>query len=166
MTQSKLRERLARLGPIRAVDRVSSGSPATLVLRARAGKLLTIDATLALARRGMTLLRAKRAVEAAMIGEGVAELPTVESLPALAGELREAGFDVTAIGTEAIDVKALREGLGMSQEQFARRYGLELDAVQNWEQQRRPIEGTALRYLRTIQADPVGAARAQEVEVI
>jgi DNA-binding transcriptional regulator YiaG len=38
--------------------------------------------------------------------------------------------------------------------------------VQNWEQQRRPIEGTALRYLRTIQADPVGAARAQEVEVI
>ena len=161
--QSNLREAFGRLGPIRDVDRVPSGSPAALVLRARAKRdLQTVTAVKALARRGMTLLRAKRAVEAAMLGEGVAEVPTVEHLPTLARELRNAGFDVTQIGTEAIDVKALRESVGMSQEAFARRYGLEADALRNWEQGRRPLEGTALRYLRAIKADPEGTARAQE----
>jgi putative transcriptional regulator len=113
----------------------------------------------------MTMLRAKRAVEAAMQGEGVAEVPTVEHLPTLARELRNAGFDVTLIATETIDVKTLRESLGMSQEVFARRYGLETDALQNWEQGRRALEGTALRYLRAIKADPAGTARAQEEQI-
>lgn len=164
--ESRLKEALGRLGPIRDVDRVPSGSPAALVLRAGAKRdLQTITATLALARRGMTMLRAKRAVEAAMQGEGVAEVPTVEHLPTLARELRNAGFDVTLIATETIDVKMLRESLGMSQEVFARRYGLETDALQNWEQGRRSLEGTALRYLRAIKADPVGTARAQEEQI-
>ena len=74
--QSNLREAFGRLGPIRDVDRVLSGSPAALVLRARAKHdLQTVTAMKALARRGMTLLRAKRAIEAAMLGEGVAEVP-------------------------------------------------------------------------------------------
>jgi putative transcriptional regulator len=50
----------------------------------------------------------------------------------------------------------------MSQEQFALRYNLDLDAVQNWEQGRRAPERAVLSYLRVIKADPKTAARAQE----
>ena len=166
--QSKLKERFARLGPTRGVDRVPSGSPVALVLRPGAdrSRLQTITATKALARRGMTMLRAKHAIEAALTGEVAVGVPTVEHLGDLARELREAGFEATRIVTDAVDVKALRERLGMSQEQFARRYGLELDALRNWEQQRRPLEGTALRYLRAIEKDPVGTAQAQEGAIL
>ena len=37
-----------------------------------------------------------------------------------------------------------------------------IDALRNREEGRRPLEGTALRYLRAIKADPVAVARAQE----
>jgi putative transcriptional regulator len=50
----------------------------------------------------------------------------------------------------------------MSQEQFARRYNLDLDALQNWEQGRRLPERAVLSYLRVIAADPRLAAQAQE----
>ena len=163
--RSKLRERFARLGPVQGIDRVRSGSPADLVLRPGADRatLKTIDATMALARRGMTMLRAKRAVEAMLEdGEVVVEVPMVEDLSALATELRKAGVKAARIVTGSVDVRALRIKLGMSQEQFARRYNLDLDALQNWEQGRRLPERAVLSYLRVIAADPRLAAQAQE----
>ena len=163
--RSKLKERFARLGPVRGVDRVRSGSPADLVLRPGAdpSKLKTIDATMALARRGMTMLRAKRAIEVMLAdGEVVVGVPTVENLSTLAIELRKAGVKAASIVTGSIDVRALRLKLGMTQEQFARRYNLDLDALQNWEQGRRLPERAVLSYLRVIAADPALAARAQE----
>ena len=61
-----LKERFERLGPTWAVDRVTSGSPAVFVLRIEydLARLKPIDAAHALARRGMPMLRAKRAAEA------------------------------------------------------------------------------------------------------
>jgi putative transcriptional regulator len=162
---SKLKERFERLGPVRGIDRVRSGSPADLVLRpvADRAKLKTIDATMALSRRGMTMLRAKRAIEIMLDdGEVVVEVPLVEDLAVLAGELRKAGVRVARIVTGSVDVRALRLKLGMSQEQFARRYNLDLDALQNWEQGRRLPERAVLSYLRVIAADPRLAAEAQE----
>jgi hypothetical protein len=55
------RERLERLGPIGELVQVASGSPAVISIRPAAGR--TVLATEALARRGLRLLRAKRAVE-------------------------------------------------------------------------------------------------------
>jgi putative transcriptional regulator len=86
----------------------------------------------------------------------------VEDVAVLAKELRTAGVNATRIVTGAVDVRALRTRLGMSQEQFARRYNLDLDALQNWEQGRRLPERAVLSYLRVIAADPQAAARAQE----
>ena len=118
---------------------------------------------MALARRGMTLLRAKRAVEAMLDdGEITVGVPTVEDYATLAGELRKAGVEVRRIATDPVDVRALRLSLGMSQEQFARRYNLDLDALQNWEQGRRSPERAVCSYLRVIAARPEEAARAQE----
>ncbi|MBK6688794.1 MAG: transcriptional regulator [Deltaproteobacteria bacterium] len=44
---------------------------------------------------------------------------------------------------EEVDVKAIREGLGLSQSQFAKQFGFELAALKNWEQKRRRPEGPA-----------------------
>ena len=168
MKQS-LRERLARLGPIQALDRVPSGSPETLVLRPADGlaKVQTIAATLALARRGMTLLRAKRAVEAMVeLGEAIAHVPTVESAAMLAGDLKTAGIEARRVASSPVDVKAIRAALGLSQEQFSHRFGLDIDAVQNWEQGRCQPDRPAQAYLRAIAAAPREVAAAQEEEMV
>jgi putative transcriptional regulator len=126
-------------------------------------KIKTIDATMALARRGMTMLRAKRAIEAMLDdGEVAVEVPTVEDRDALAAELRKVGIEASWIATDPVDVRGLRLSLGLSQEQFARRYNLDLDALQNWEQGRRSPERAVWSYLRVIAAQPKEAARAQE----
>jgi putative transcriptional regulator len=55
--------------------------------------LRSIDATFALARRGVSMLAAKRAVEAAMAGgQPVVAAPTVESVASLVADLAAAGF--------------------------------------------------------------------------
>jgi DNA-binding transcriptional regulator YiaG len=165
--QSKLKERFARLGPVKGVDRVQSGSPVDLVLRPdpKSETLNTIAATMALTRRGMTMLRAKRAVEAVVEqGEFVVHLPTVEDLVLLVAELKAAGVNPTTVANDPIDVRALRERLGLTQEQFALRFNLDLDAVQNWEQGRREPDRAVLSYLRVIALFPSTAALAQQVD--
>jgi putative transcriptional regulator len=115
----------------------------------------TIPAILALSRRDMNLLRAKRAVEA-MVAERRAFVlvPKVESIETLTRELAEAGVRAIALPDAAVDVRAMRERLGMTQEQFAVRYGLDIDAVRNWERGRRTPDTAAASYLRAIDADP------------
>lgn len=96
MTDSSFKERLARLAPIREVPRVPSGTPSVLTLR-RAGEreVQVVSATLALAKRGLTLLEAKRAIEK-VLSEGCAEIevPVVDSLQSMARDLEAAGCEV------------------------------------------------------------------------
>lgn len=101
--QSSLRERFARLGSIRAVDRVTSGSPAAFVLRLPPGYSIpkTVDATLSLARRGMALLDAKRTIETLVEDRRVVvEPPTVEDPDIVIAELAEAGIAATLATAE------------------------------------------------------------------
>ena len=145
-----------------------SGSPVDLVLRPADGlaKVKTITAIYALARRGPTLLRAKRAVETMVeTGEAHLHVATVESLPVLAAELRAAGVCAKQIAGTAVDVRQLRSRLGLTQEQFALRFGLDIDAVQNWEQGRCQPDRPAQAYLRAIAAAPDDVAAAQEEEL-
>ncbi len=90
------RERLERLGPVRTSSRVPCGSPAVLALGlADAPAVLrSMDVTLAPARRGMSMLAAKRAIEAVMAqGSAAIDVPMVEDLAALLADLRAAGLD-------------------------------------------------------------------------
>ena len=164
----ELKELLERLGPIRGLSRVSTGSPFVLAIRPLDGLagVRTIDAMKALAYRGMTLLKAKRAVEA-MVENGLAyiSVPTVESLSALAEELRAAGVLASRLRDSTVDVKALRERLSLTQEQFALRFALALDAVRNWEQGRSEPDTAAMAYLRAIEQCPIEVAAAQEEAV-
>ena len=97
MTELSLKERFARLGPTQAIDLVSSGSPEVVAIeRGEWSKIKSISAIIALRRRGLTMLEAKRSIETAMErGRVVVGVPVVESVDVLAGELGAAGFIAT-----------------------------------------------------------------------
>jgi hypothetical protein len=96
-----LRERLQRLGPVRTLDVVPEGAPEVFTLRdeAEGRGLLTVRAALALARRGLSLLEAKRVIERLLDeGEVTVRLPRVESRDVLARELSGAGILALPVG--------------------------------------------------------------------
>lgn len=59
-----------------------------------------------------------------------------------------------------VDVKALRKKLKCSQSEFSRRFGLAIDAVQDWEQRRRKPDRTARVFLTVIAREPKAVSRA------
>jgi len=61
---------------------------------------------------------------------------------------------------EQVDVVAIRTRLGLSQGEFAVRFGFKLDALQNWEQGRRRPDGAARAFLRVIDREPEAVLRA------
>ena len=89
-----LRERFARPGPIRGIDRVPPGSPVRFVLDLPPGRMPeTIDGMFALTRRGLTMPRAKRTIEALVETSSVfVDLSTVEDSHARMAELAGAGI--------------------------------------------------------------------------
>lgn len=54
----------------------------------------------------------------------------------------------------SIDVRAVRAKLGMTQQQFAMRFGLKLETLRNWEQGKRAPDGTARVLLDMIDREP------------
>jgi putative transcriptional regulator len=61
--------------------------------------------------------------------------------------------DPTEARVVAVDVRALREHLGMTQAGFARRFGFALADVRSWEQGTTP-HGEALALLHLIERNP------------
>ena len=151
---------------MRGSSPVKSGTAVALNLRPdreQPGPVATILAIEALVKRHLPLLRAKRAIEA-MLDDGAVfvEVPRVEDVATLASELRAAGVAARpsivrqAAGGQAgaVDVAALRQRLGMTQEQFARVFQIALPVVRNWEQGRNRPDGVATVMLRMIEAHP------------
>jgi putative transcriptional regulator len=59
-----------------------------------------------------------------------------------------------------IDIRALREKLGLSQSEFADRYQIALRTLQQWEQGRCVPDGPARAYLKVIAHNPGAVQRA------
>jgi putative transcriptional regulator len=59
-----------------------------------------------------------------------------------------------------IDVRAIRDKLGMTQEEFARQFGFSVNTLRHWEQGRRVPEGPARAYLKVIDHAPKTVAKA------
>jgi DNA-binding transcriptional regulator YiaG len=160
----ELKARLERLGPIPAINRARSGSPVNLILRpdGALAKVKAIDATGILARRGVSVVKAKRTIETMVEhGEVRVHVPTVENIKMLSRELKVVGVRAAQIAGSPVDPRKVREKLGLTQEQFALRYGLDLDTVQNWEQGRTKPDKASAAYLRVIARQPDEAAAAQ-----
>ncbi len=62
------------------------------------------------------------------------------------------------------DVRLIRERLDLSQEEFARRFGLKLDMVRGWEDRTLVPDAAAVTLLRVIWAEPEAVRRAVAAE--
>ncbi|MEO1193133.1 MAG: helix-turn-helix domain-containing protein [Pseudomonadota bacterium] len=59
-----------------------------------------------------------------------------------------------------VDVAEIRKRQGLTQEQFSRRYALQLTAIREWERGRRQPDQAARAYLQVIACDPDAVVRA------
>jgi len=55
---------------------------------------------------------------------------------------------------EMVDVSALRQGMGMTQEQFAARFGFSVATLRHWERGDRTPQGASLVLLNVIKRAP------------
>jgi putative transcriptional regulator len=55
---------------------------------------------------------------------------------------------------ERVDVKSIRQKMGISQSSFATRFGLSLYTLRNWEQGKRQPDPAARAYLKVIEKVP------------
>ena len=93
----------------------------------------------------------------------VREHPDRSQMSALGRELMDGaadyldhvdGRDVDVRSYRVIDVRSLRQRLGLTQQTFAERYGFTLKTVRNWEQGRRSPRGPARTLLRVLAHKP------------
>ena len=63
-----------------------------------------------------------------------------------------------------VDVRMIRERSGLTQEQFARRFGLRLEMLQGWEDKSLTPDAAAVTLLRVIWAEPDAVRRVVAAE--
>lgn len=78
--------------------------------------------------------------------------------PIADGSILATRFDVHI--PQEIDVKAIRAKLGMTQPEFAGRFGFSVKTLRHWEQKQRVPEGPTRAYLLVIDRDPDAVQRA------
>ncbi len=138
--KSSLKAEFARLGPVQAISRVRSGSRARFALTlTREGwpDLNSIAATMALSRRGLTMLAAKKTVEDLIRqsseqaeGHAIVLLPMTDTIEAVISDLAKAGIRAIHVDHKAdVDVALIRRRLKLSRRQFALWYGLEEETI-------------------------------------
>lgn len=120
---------------------------------------------MALARRGV----AARAAHAAMTrlvedaAAVVVAVPTVEDCAALERELADCGIEaVRHAPPQRVDVKAIRERTGLSQDEFALRYGFDVSTLRNWEQGRSAPDTASRTLLAVVARRPQAVEEALE----
>jgi DNA-binding transcriptional regulator YiaG len=163
-----LKERLGPRVQIQAVDQVQSGSAERLLLKRAGAAMPNIPkAALSLAKRHMSLRKAGMALGRLDACDAIViEVPVVEDRAALIGELADAGIHaVLHQPPRRIDVKALRERDGMSQEEFALWYGLDVSTVRNWEQGRSDPDSASRALLWMIKTNPAAVRMALDQEM-
>jgi putative transcriptional regulator len=62
-----------------------------------------------------------------------------------------------------IDVRAIRGRLGLTQQQFAIRFGFSVNTLRHWEQGRRVPEGPTRAYLLVIDREPRAVEKALRI---
>jgi putative transcriptional regulator len=62
-----------------------------------------------------------------------------------------------------IDVRAIRGRLGLTQQQFAVRFGFSVNTLRHWEQGRRVPEGPTRAYLLVIDREPKAVEKALRI---
>jgi DNA-binding transcriptional regulator YiaG len=113
-----------------------------------------VDVARTLARHGLSLRKAHDALNRLARGEGVAVELSARSRGKVRAELSRLGVEARTIAVPPADVKRIRRRFGLSQAEFAIRFGFEIDTIQNWEQGRNVPDQAAQLLLKVIEAYP------------
>jgi DNA-binding transcriptional regulator YiaG len=152
-TKLSFREALEQRGEIPEPSLDRSGSPVRLCLTL-VKTTQPVSIAILLKKHGLSLRKAHEAVDRLAARETIAvELHSADS-NRLIRELSDLGVNAHPIAAPQIDPKQVRERLGLSQAEFALRFGLELDTIQNWEQGRYRPDAAARLLLGIIDRDP------------
>lgn len=157
---SALKKRAGRRARVRAASSArsrSGGAAVKMLLAPPTGRRLGDAFAVArlLVGAGVSVRAAKKAVDDLAAGRtAFVEAPSAADFGALARRMRSLNVVPHRIEPRAVDVKALRARLGISQEDFAGRFGLDVATVRNWEQGRTKPEGPAATLLQLIERDP------------
>lgn len=76
------------------------------------------------------------------------------------GHARGEGVAVKTYRPQSVDVKALRNRVSMTQEQFAARFGFSVATLRHWERGDRCPQGPALVLLNVIDKNPAAVLNA------
>ena len=147
-TNSALKARLARLGPVRDADPPPSfsGTVVTLVLKRTGALDKPITVVKRLRAAGLTL-RAGHFVINRLAECGIAVCSVAEGadIPALAADLATMNIHTHRRRHPAPGLIAeVRARHGLSQREFAEVLGIDIDTLQNWEQGRNKPDAAAL----------------------
>ena len=85
------------------------------------------------------------------------------------GHARGETSTVTTYRPQSVDVKALRNRVAMTQEQFAARFGFSVATLRHWERGDRSPQGPALVLLNVIDKNPaavLGALQPQSATAV
>lgn len=157
---SELKERAGHRVQIRAVPSrrsSSNGERVKLILVPPTSRSLGDVFAIArlLTHAGVPVRTAKRVVDDLAAGRtAYVEASSVGDYDLLRRKMMSQNVAMHRIELRPVDVKALRSRLGISQEDFAGRYGLDVATVRNWEQGRTKPEGPAAALLQLIDRDP------------
>ena len=157
-TNSELKARLARLGPVRDADPPPSfsGDAVPLLLRL----VGPLDKPVTVVRRlyaaGMTLHAAHDIINRlAETRLAICRVAEGAGIPALAADL--AAMNVHTYRRRQLDpdlIAQVRNRHGMSQREFAEVLGLDVDTLQNWEQGRNRPDPAALSLMMVFDKSP------------
>lgn len=80
------------------------------------------------------------------------------------GEQPDLGIEEYEVDFSRPDVRAIREALGLTQSEFASRFGISIGSVRNWEQKRAEPDASMRSYLVVVKHNPNAVAEALERE--
>lgn len=150
------REQLERQVDFEVGSPAPSGSPVSVVLRLAGPVDRPVTLIQTLTRWGLGLRKAHAVVSGLVEGRHLPVLLPAATDPAevvstLEGLGIEAGFPHPPA---AVDVKAIRSKLGLTQAEFAVRFCFDVDSVQNWEQGRYQPDPPTRILLKVIEYHP------------
>ena len=165
-TNSALKARLARLGPVRDMipARSSSAAPEPVFLKRIGPYKDRIGVFRRLLDEGVPARAAKDVIDSlAKVGSVVCPVPSDTDFVTLARNLHALDVELSrrrVVDDAATFIAEVRARHHLSQRDFAARLGLDPRTLQNWEQGRNRPDDAVLALVRLFDEDPRRVARA------
>jgi DNA-binding transcriptional regulator YiaG len=147
-----LKEARERLGETQVASHAPFDSLVRMTLKGASSR--PVELARLLTRHGLTLKKAHQVVTRLAEGTTVPVELHAEQWVDLVARFKALGIEAQIIQPPAVSVRDVRQMTGLSQAEFATRFGFELDTVQNWEQGRHAPDTATLVLLKIISEIP------------